>query len=364
MQPTTSPTSAAQKPLHLRPPRAADADAIYQACQDPLVQKWTVALPVPYTRADAESFVGVISPAGWADGSEYAWVIEDPQSQGLLGVIGLKGLTEGGREVGYWLAPGARGRGVATQALSDVCRFGFDILRLRVVHWRAIAGNEPSRRVAERVGFQVSDPIRGLLAQRGRWVDGWAATLLPADEPMPEPVALTDGVVVLRPWRGSDLDGFADLVDDDVVRWTSVSGREPEALTRWLDRHLRPQRAPDGRFALTDARQRLLGGVDLRRDPVTGTIALGWWLGPTHRGQGLAVRAVRLAIDWAGGFAPPRFVAEILGGNTASTALAERLGLRCEGLQRVHWPATAGSDARQDTWLYSLVPGDPGWPSG
>jgi RimJ/RimL family protein N-acetyltransferase len=179
------PQTISQEPLHLRPLRPADADAVYQACQDPLVQKWTVALPVPYTRADAGLFINVLAPQGWAEDTACTWAIEDPGSEEFLGVISLTGRGDGCDEVGYWLAPAGRGRGVATKALAQVCRFGFECLSLESIRWTAILGNEASRRVAERVGFQVSDPVRRLINQRGNWLDGWIGwlhSLVPGDE--------------------------------------------------------------------------------------------------------------------------------------------------------------------------------------
>ena len=54
--------------LRLRAVEPADVEAVLQACQDPEVLRWTVALPDPYTRADAETFVRVIAPGGWGAG--------------------------------------------------------------------------------------------------------------------------------------------------------------------------------------------------------------------------------------------------------------------------------------------------------
>mgnify|MGYP000529409413 FL=1 len=48
--------------LILRAPVDGDVDAIFSACQDPDIQRFTT-IPVPYTRADAEHFVAVFAPA-------------------------------------------------------------------------------------------------------------------------------------------------------------------------------------------------------------------------------------------------------------------------------------------------------------
>lgn len=169
--------------LCLRPLGPADVEPVYQACQDPAIGKGIAVIPVPYTRSDAETFVHEIVPTGWEQDTAWTWAVAEPDSPDLLGVIGLTRVGVGCDEVGYWLAPAARGRGLATAALAGACGVGFDRRGLQSILWRALAGNDASRRVAERVGFQISGPIRRVLEHRGEWVDGWIGTLLPDDKP-------------------------------------------------------------------------------------------------------------------------------------------------------------------------------------
>jgi RimJ/RimL family protein N-acetyltransferase len=352
-------------PLLIRPLANADIDPVYQACQDPEVQRWTVAIPVPYARSDAEWFVRENAPAAGAQDRAYSWGIEEPGSHELLGVIDLCPLGDGCSEVGYWLAAKARGRGVMTQALTAVCRFAFAELGDVAVRWRAMVGNAASRRVAERVGFEISTPIRGLLNQRGKWVDGWMGTLLATDSPPPRRPEMTDGVVTIRPPRAGDLATLPDLIDDEVLAWTGVPGRSPDELARWFEAIRQVDRPPAGRFAITDAAEagdRPHGYIRLSLEQTSGSVSMGWWLGPSARGKGFAYRGVRLARDWAVSNGAHRLTASIFDGNRASMALAQRLGMSCEGMRRAYWPPRKAGDAHRDTWLYSLVAGDPNWP--
>ncbi len=358
------PAAIAAQPLLIRPLTEADIEPIYLACQDPRVQEWTAAVPVPFAYADAESFVTHICPSGWAEDREYTWGIEDPATGEFLGVVSLRIQDDDCSEVGYWLGPLARGRGAMTRALTDVCTFAFDHLGHDVVRWQAMVGNEASRRVAERVGFEISSPVRGLLQRRGERVDGWIGTLLPSDTPPPVPPVLTDGVVTLRAPHSGDLDVLPQLVDDEVLAWTGVPGRSRGELEQWLEVARRVSRPPAGRFAITDTDGRLHGFVRLSREPVSESVTVGWWLGPAARGRGYAARAVRLGLDWSAAHGAHRFAAGIFDGNRASMALAERLGMRPEGLRRAYWRPRKAGEPRRDTWLYSVVVGDPGWPGG
>ena len=46
----------------LRPFREDDVAAVHAACQDPSIQRWISALPVPYTEEAARAFVTELVP--------------------------------------------------------------------------------------------------------------------------------------------------------------------------------------------------------------------------------------------------------------------------------------------------------------
>src|SRR6266508_2973041 len=62
------PVELTEDDILLRPWRPEDADAVYAACQDPEIQRWTT-VPSPYLAEHAARFVGERSPKRWADGS-------------------------------------------------------------------------------------------------------------------------------------------------------------------------------------------------------------------------------------------------------------------------------------------------------
>ncbi|ONH32298.1 GNAT family N-acetyltransferase [Pseudofrankia asymbiotica] len=176
--------------LHLRPWRPDDADAVFAACQDPEIQRWT-SVPVPYRHEDATGFVGARTQAAWRTGTGAYLAVVDATTGDLLASVslgdmrdadGLPGVAPGGdAEVGYWCAPAARGRGVTTDAVRVLCRWGFGGLGLATIRWMALAGNEASRQVAVRAGFTVAPVPRPLPNRRGGDLTGhWAGVLLPA----------------------------------------------------------------------------------------------------------------------------------------------------------------------------------------
>ncbi len=188
----------------LRPLQAEDAEAIARACADPDIVRWTM-IPQPYRAEDAEEFIR--SKAG----EDHVWAID---ADGLAGVIGVRntmatmpGPTTG---VGYWVAPWARGQGLATGALiavrDELARVGF-----QRIDWEALAGNATSVRVAEKAGFVIEGYRRQGAMQRGRLVDvvvgSWTAptdaTELVAGVWQVQPVLMADVPGDLRPMASS-----------------------------------------------------------------------------------------------------------------------------------------------------------------
>lgn len=158
--------------LVLRLPLPEDLADIVAQCRDPEFQRWTT-IPVPYNEADAYEFLQRVAEGWQGNVARFAIVYEGR----FAGTVDLRCDGLGGAEVGFGLAPWARGKGVMTRALRLMLAWGFDAAGLHVVHWRAQVGNWPSRRVATRCGFRMEGTVRGLLEQRGERRDGWIGSL-------------------------------------------------------------------------------------------------------------------------------------------------------------------------------------------
>lgn len=176
--------------LLLRPWGEADIDAITAACQDPEIQRY-VPVPAPYARADAEEFVRAVAPGGRAEGTDVVFGTiaretgERVASVGLHRIKNLGAHYGGAAEIGYWTAPGARGRGYMTEAVREVCRWGFEELGLARIEWIAVAGNDASWRVVEKLGFTREGTLRGWLVHRGARHDAWIGSLMRSEVSFP-----------------------------------------------------------------------------------------------------------------------------------------------------------------------------------
>jgi ribosomal-protein-alanine N-acetyltransferase len=131
----------------------ADVAALVAAWRDP-----TSANPVP---RDVSPEAARRWIAGEADrraaGLALDLVIVPLDAKGVWGEVGLRGfdLQVGRAEVGWWLAPDARGRGVAAAAVGLFAGWALGPpLRLRQVWARIDPGNTASARVAADAGFR------------------------------------------------------------------------------------------------------------------------------------------------------------------------------------------------------------------
>ncbi|MFT4052734.1 MAG: GNAT family N-acetyltransferase [Microbacterium sp.] len=180
MEPVTLTTER----LELSAPRDSDVDAVYEACQDPDIQRYTT-VPSPYEREHAVDFIAKTA-AWWREGSETTWAIRTGGT--FAGMVGLHRLGRGDGEIGYWMAPAQRGRGLLREASRAVVDWAFaeEGLALARIEWRATVGNVASARTARALGFRYGGLLRLAITHAGgQRDDAWIADLLPGDDRSP-----------------------------------------------------------------------------------------------------------------------------------------------------------------------------------
>lgn len=101
------------------------------------------------------------------------WVclaIEAKGSAGLLGEVVLKWLPGRGQgEVGWTLAPRARGKGYATEAAEAVLRLGFEELGYHRIEARLDGLNAASAVLCERLGMRLEARLVDKWHYKGQW---------------------------------------------------------------------------------------------------------------------------------------------------------------------------------------------------
>lgn len=328
--------------LRLRAHTAADIDAAYQMCSDPEFQRWTT-VPVPYERHHAEGFLLDKIPAGWRDGGMWAWAIEHDGR--FAGTVNLRDGRGRGGEVGFGLAPWARGKGLMTRAARLVVRYAFEGLGWDVVLWRAFVGNWESRRVAWRTGFGDFHAVHGGGVARDIRYDEWVATIRSGDDLEPQgrwldvPVLRTERLR-LRPVRDEDAERVVEATNDErTAEWLphlpTPYGRDT-ALT-WFGQIRENAATGEGlSWVIADpVTDDLLGNVSVFRLNDRAGNEIGYWMHPSARGKGVMTEAVRAVVRYAcGELGCRRLYLRASEGNAASQHVARQTGFRHVGTGR------------------------------
>ena len=133
----------------------ADDDAAWYAgsVRDPLIQRFTTE-PLALDAAQVLAAIARLRADRDAEGS----VICDAVTGERLGNIALDHDGQAG-EISYWVAAGARGRGVASRALALFSSWSFQTAGLEELRLSVHRENRVSQRVALRAGYE-RDPGR------------------------------------------------------------------------------------------------------------------------------------------------------------------------------------------------------------
>jgi len=137
--------------ITLRAKTREDVDALVAICQDPEISRWT-RVPSPYGREDALGWIAASELERQA-GTAMDWLAVD--DSGVLASIGIQHIRadEGLGEIGYWVAPHARGRGIATRAVRLATGWGLGELGLRELEIMTHEDNAASQGVARAAGY-------------------------------------------------------------------------------------------------------------------------------------------------------------------------------------------------------------------
>jgi RimJ/RimL family protein N-acetyltransferase len=165
----------------LRFPTAADVDAILPAFTDPEMRE-AGNLPA-FDREGLRASIGDL-PMLAAAGRLLALTAVDSRSREVVGGATLHHLDDERKivEIGYFVLPHARRRGIATTIARLLAEHAFSLGIERVAAYVNV-GNTASERVVERAGFTREGVVRSMPKPDGRRVDKTLFSLLPGDGP-------------------------------------------------------------------------------------------------------------------------------------------------------------------------------------
>ncbi|HEY2786058.1 MAG TPA: GNAT family N-acetyltransferase [Fimbriiglobus sp.] len=160
--------------LILRPVTEADAPAIFAACSNPNVTRYT-RFDTHRSMGDTLRFLRDYAGPNYAKGlpDPLGWVLKSDPAVGVIGTAGVRWASEAHRtmECGYWLAEPYWGRGLATEAVRAVARYALEAFPIHRLQAHVVAANAASSRVLEKAGFAFEGVLRQAMVRRGNVED-------------------------------------------------------------------------------------------------------------------------------------------------------------------------------------------------
>lgn len=148
-----------------------DAATWFRGRSDPEFRRWNTPLRIT-TDLDSARESLRDTARNMREGASAAYCVTDAATGTAIGHVAINVIDWIMRSarVGYWVLPEARGRRVATHALTLVAQWalaepGLALHRLELGH---AVGHDSSCRIAERCGFRYEGTLRGAMWEAGR----------------------------------------------------------------------------------------------------------------------------------------------------------------------------------------------------
>jgi len=154
--------------ITLRPSHEKDIQSIYEACQDPLIPKFTT-VPANYTMAHAEFFIREKAPQSFLNQSELLLIIEkgvgaDARFVGPISFHSFDVANESA-EIGYWITKEMRGGGIGKIACQLLTDYGFTTMGYKRIQAHVNVENIASRKLLLASGYTLEGVIRSKVKQ-------------------------------------------------------------------------------------------------------------------------------------------------------------------------------------------------------
>jgi ribosomal-protein-serine acetyltransferase len=171
--------------LTLRPREPSDAAEVYAIVENHRLdlRRWLTWVDATHSATDMRRYAQY-AYAQFERHSAFDYSIRENGK--IVGAIGLHSLEWDNRcaQMGYWLSPDARGRGIVTRAAAALTSYGFGRLDLHRIEIRCVVENAASRGVAERLGYTFEGILHEAYYLHGRFRDiALYATTAPREGP-------------------------------------------------------------------------------------------------------------------------------------------------------------------------------------
>jgi ribosomal-protein-alanine N-acetyltransferase len=157
------------KRFTLRPFCKRDLPSVVKHINDRLIVARTDApIPYPYSMKDAEDWYRRIRNRARRKGSRVKEFAIDINGE-AVGCIAIfpKGHTAG---IGYWLGRAHWNKGIMTEAIREITKYGFNELGLKRIHAGTFPQSKASQRVLQKNAFKLEGILRKNIKKGNRFI--------------------------------------------------------------------------------------------------------------------------------------------------------------------------------------------------
>lgn len=164
--------------VEIRPTHPEDAKALYDMVHDTGITD-TLKWDGPTSYEDYAAAVARRVPLN-AEGVKHCFTIL--YDGAIAGDMDIRPYDNGyAADIGLWIGKNFHRKGIATEAIRQITRYGFEKLKLEKIEAAAFVGNEGSRRAFEKNGYRLEGIIRMKIKKRGRLVDEYVLGITRSD---------------------------------------------------------------------------------------------------------------------------------------------------------------------------------------
>ncbi len=262
-------------------------------------------------------------------------------------------------EVGWFVDPARRGRGIATEVGRACIDWSYENLGVDTVCSLIHADNLPSARVAEKLGAKIENQVTIGGVTANVWIHRKSgasqprnpALAPPANNPTHATPVLETARLRLRPFRETDLEDVARLyADPAVMRYIGSEGKTLSRELAWREIACFLGHAQLRGYTTWAIEERETGRYVGECGPWFPEgwpmLEVGWLIDPACQGRGYATEAGRAVLDWCFANLGVQEVCSLIRPeNEASIRVAQKLGAKLERGRTTFSPAT-------ELWLH------------
>ena len=156
-------------------------DLLYHLNQTSEFAENTLSMPFPYEKKNAEFWFSMIDE-GFRNKTAYISGIRLKENLKLIGGVGLHLAPEHRKaELGYWLGKDFWNKGYATEAASELIRFGFEEVELNKIFACFFPHNPASGKILQKIGMKKEATLKQEILKNAVFLDLERYSILRSD---------------------------------------------------------------------------------------------------------------------------------------------------------------------------------------